>query len=286
MSRHAGEWKFSKEDAAQRAKGWSLRERLEWRIGKLVKATEVNLGKHIAQFPEIEAAISVPGYDSFLLDGEVGAKAIVAEDVTLELIGGLALPTGGKEVVASFMRTLQLDERWAYHEACEVKPEFRGRGISLKLMDRCLELYKELELTEARVQASETGRWHWARVGFQFSPLSSGQKVREWARELCDALDVRATVGDTASTTQLAALGGTRKVSMADIATAIPHKAEEAQRSAAANGLEFEERIEFGRAMLLTGPEWDGRLGLGEADRVLFEIALEDKEERLRRGQS
>lgn len=103
-------------------------------------------------------------------------------------------------------------------DACEVKPEFRGRGISLRLMDGCLGLYEELELTEARVQASETGRWHWPRVGFQFSPLSSGDKVRDWARELCDALDVRATVESTASTTQLSALGGNRKVSMADIA--------------------------------------------------------------------
>lgn len=283
MSKSAGDWNFAKEDAEQKAKGWPLRRRLESRIVKLAEATEVDLGRHIAQFPEIEAAMGLAGYDSFLLDGEAGAKAIVADDISLELIGGLSLPTGEKPLVATFKRTLQLGEQWAYHDACEVKPEFRGRGISLKLMDGCLKLYERLGLTEARVQASETGRWHWARVGFQFSPPSSGQKVRDWAAELCDALEVRATIEPTASATQLVALGGNRKISMADVAAAVPRKAEEARRSAAANGLDFEERIEFGRAMLLTGPEWDGRLGIREADRVLFEVALEDKEERLRR---
>ena len=69
MSRQEQDWRFSKEDASQKAKGWPLRKRLESRIAKLAEATEVDLGKHIAQFPEIEAAMSLPGYESFLLDG-------------------------------------------------------------------------------------------------------------------------------------------------------------------------------------------------------------------------
>ena len=282
MSKPDGEFMFAEETAKQQAEGWSLAKMLEYRIEKLTQATEADLGKHIAQFPEIRAAITPPGYESFLLDGEAGSKALVSDTISLELVGALGRPDDETQV-ASFKRTLHLGEGWAYHDACEVKPEYRGQGISLKMLNGCLGLYEELGISEARVQASETGRWHWARVGFQFSPVSAGQKVREWAAELCETFEVRASIDQETSTTQLVGLGGNRKVSMAEIAAAIPRKTEEAEKAAECNDLGFEERIEFGRAMLLTGPEWDGRLGIKEAERVLFDIALEDKEERISR---
>lgn len=282
MSKPKGEWRFAKEVAAQKAAGWSLERQLLWRIGELTQATEVDLAANIEHFPELKAAITPSGYESFLVPGPVGAKATLEDGGALELVGGLHIG-GAPAPIATFKRTLNFEGKWAYHDHFEVMPEHRGRGISLQFLQGCFGLYDELDLAEARVQASATGRWHWARIGFQFSPPSAGIKVREWAAELCAAFGVRASVEESASTTQLVGLGGNRKVSMAEIAAAVPRKAEEATKAAEHNGLAFEERIEFGRAMLLTGPEWDGRLGLAEADRVLFEIALEDKEERLRR---
>jgi GNAT superfamily N-acetyltransferase len=262
----------------------SLKRQLIARLDKLTQGTEVDLGANIEHFPELKAAITPPGYESSLVEGPVGAKARLDSGWVIELIGGLHLP-GEDMPIATFKRTISLEdeEEWAYHDHFEVKPAYRGRGISLQFLRGCFKLYDELGLTEARVQASETGRWHWARIGFQFSPASAGAKVRDWATELAEALGLTIAVSPDASTTQLVGLGGLRRASMADIASAIPRKAPEAKKTAELNGLEMDERIDFGRAMLLTGPEWDGRLGLQEADRTLFEIALEDKEERLGR---
>ncbi len=260
----------------------SLGDQLISRIGELTQATEVDLGTNIELFPELKAAITPPGYMSFLVPGEAGAKARLEDGAVIELVGGLHLP-GDQRPIATFKRTLNLEEKWAYHDHFEVTPAYRGRGISLQFLRGCFSLYDDLGLTEARVQASETGRWHWARIGFQFSPASAGAKVRAWAAELAEALRLAVVVSPEASTTQLVGMGGLRKVSMAEIASAVPGKANEARKTAELNGLAMDDRIDFGRAMLLTGPQWDGRLGLQEADRVLFEIALEDKEERLGR---
>jgi GNAT superfamily N-acetyltransferase len=260
----------------------SLKEQLIARIDELTQATEVDLAANIERFPELKAAITPPGYMSSLVPGEAGAKARLEDGAVIELVGGLHLP-GHQLPIATFKRTLNLDGKWAYHDHFEVRPDYRGRGISLQFLRGCFKLYDDLGLTEAHVQASETGRWHWARIGFQFSPASAGDKVREWAAELAEALRLPIVVSADASTTQLVGMGGLRKISMADIAAAVPRKAGEAKKAAECNGFEMEERIDFGRAMLLTGPEWDGRLGLQEADRVLFDIALEDKEERLAR---
>lgn len=276
--------KFEAGVKQQRVEGLPLADQLIWRIEQLTSGQSIDLAEQIHHFPEVTEAITPPTLEAKLLGGPERSEASLEDGGSLVLIGGLNVP-GSLQLVAKFKRRLQLGQKLAYHEMLEVEPEFRGRGICLQLLRRTFVFYDALGLEEVQVEASlSTGRWYWARVGFEFELPKDREEVKKWAIEVCEALGISSLNVDTySSAAQFARMGGNRRVSLGQIAAAIPAKAELVKTIAEQNGLEIEERIELGRAVMLTGPEWTGRLQLQGPSRVAFEIAVDGKEERMKR---
>lgn len=274
---------FEKEVARQQAEGVPLRDQILWRLGELTNAQEVDLVEHASHFPELYTGFSAGGLQTGFVGGEEGSIGSLEDGGSLVLTGFLHDP-GSRTLVAKFKRRLLLEQELALHELLEVEPELRGRGISLRFLRRSFGLYDELGLQEVHLQAGMgTGRWLWARVGFEFTLPVDCERVRGWATKVCGALGIdELNVGSYASAAQFARMGGNRMVSMAQLAEVMPAEAERFRLRAEANELGMDERIELGRAVMLSGPDWNGRLALAGPSRLAFEIYTDAKEERLR----
>jgi GNAT superfamily N-acetyltransferase len=265
----------------------SLREQILWRTGELTSGQSIDLGEKIEHFPEVKEAFSIDGFKTKLLPKSAedpGSKASLEDGGSLLLTGLIHTPPPGPRMVAIFKRRLQLDLGWAIHEYLEVKPEFRGQGINLQLLRRSFDFYDALGLESVHLKASlATGRWHWARVGFEFHREHDRDAVRDWAVSVCEALKITGlSVENYSSAAQLVRMGGNRTASLEEIADAMPAERSRLEELAAANELAFNARLDLGRAVMLSGPDWMGRLELGGPSRVAFGIYADGKEERLR----
>jgi GNAT superfamily N-acetyltransferase len=264
--------------------GESLRQELLWRIEGLTNGQAIDLADHIEAFPEIEAAFSIPNAALELIPGR--CEASLEDGGTLELVGFIhARGSGTGHLVAQFHREIRFDHDCAEHRWLKVEPQFRGYGISSALLLRSFGFYRALGISAVELDAGmETGRWHWARVGFDFMWPKDREKVRAWAREVIDRLGVQqAGIDAFISATQFALMEGNRKVSLAELAGAIPEMRERIEAVAAQNYLQMETRIALGRAVMLTGPGWDGRLDLNGPSYVQFKSYADAKAEEARR---
>jgi hypothetical protein len=147
-------------------------------------------------------------------------------------------------------------------------------------------LYDKLGFREVQLQAAmETGRWYWARVGFEFIRDEDARLVREWAAKVVEATGIRGLRIDRyTAAAQFARMGGRRKLSLARIADAMPSRAGAIRKIAAANDLPMDRGIELGRAVMITGPAWFGRLDLDGPERAAFNAFAAAKMARIKEG--
>jgi GNAT superfamily N-acetyltransferase len=258
-----------------------LREQLVERIAQLDSGRTVDLAEHIGEFPEVEEAFSIP-HTTLGLAPEGQCMASAADGGNLELIGFLYRERDGRvEPVMEFKRTLKLAEACADHEWLKVEPRFRGLGLSSALLLRSFALYKSLGLREVELQAQmETGKWHWARVGFEFEAGTDRERVRDWAAEVCEALRINGLKIDSLSTaTQFARMSARRGISMREMAEAFPQRGEQIEAVARSNYLKMDDPIALGRAVMLTGPGWNGRLDLHGPGYAQFKAYADSKAE-------
>jgi len=266
--------------------GVPLREQLLWRIEQLTSSQELNLSKHVAYFPELLERLTVPGLETWL---DKSSVASLGDGGSLELNGFLVVPEP-RRLAGYFERKLLFDANVALHGKFELVPEDRGAGICLRFLHGSFALYDELGLQEVQLRTGlASGSWYWAQVGFEFQPPGHEDRaaLAKWARAVCEALGVEElNVEDYATAAGFARLGGVRKLSFEQLADAFPEKRDEFKALAMQNGLQMDERIEFGRAVMLSGPDWSAYLQLNGPSRVAFELALASKEERLAREQA
>lgn len=274
---------FEREISRQRADGEPLDQQILWRIGELTNGQEIDLAEHVQFFPELIAGFGTPGLESHLVGGEEGSVATLEDGGSLLITGFLHDPAE-RCLVAKFKRRLLLEQGLALHEMLEVEPELRGQGICMRFLRNSFALYDEFGLEEVHLQAGlATGRWLWARVGFEFTLPADCDRVRGWAVDVCGALGIdELRVESYSSAAQFARMGGNRTVSMRQLAEAMPERATHFEERARANFLDMERRIELSRAVMLTGPDWNARLALRGPSRTAFEIYAEAKDERLR----
>lgn len=264
--------------------GASLRESILWRIERLTNGQAIDLAEHIDHFPEVRAAFSIPNATLELIPGR--CEASLEDGGTLELVGFLHARNGAKDnLVAQFRREIHLDQECAEHKWLKIEPDFRGHGISSALLLRSFSFYKALGLSGVELDAGmETGRWHWARVGFEFMWPKDRERVRHWALEVAERLGVhRPGIETFESATQFARMEGNRKVSLAELAESIPSMRGRLEAVAAQNYLEMGTRIQLGRAVMLTGPGWEGRLDLHGPSYAQFKSYADAKAEEAKR---
>ena len=275
--------RFEKEVARQRKAGIPLREQLLWRIEELTNGQSVDLAAHIEDFSEVKEAFSIPNTELELI--EERSEASLEDGGALKLVGFLYVDSGDRtHLVAQFHRELRLDQECVEHKWLKVEPPFRGYGISSALLLRSFDFYKALGLKGVELDASmETGRWHWARVGFEFMWPRDLERVREWALEVTAQLDVhRPGIEAFESATQFARMEGHRKVSLGEIDAATSTSVD-VKAIAKQNFLDMETRIPLGRAVMLTGPGWEGRLDLHGPSYTHFKSYADAKAEEANR---
>lgn len=276
-------WRFAEATAEQKAQGWSLRDRLLWRIGELTSSQSIDLAEHVEHFPEIVDAYTLNEIRPVLVsrdhDGELMSKASLENGGSIRVTGALVYD---RQFAGQFMRRLQLDRNLAMHEHLIISPRFRGQGIGARFVHRSLELYDALGLEQVGLKAGlATGRWYWAQMGFDFVVPEEVEPIRVWAKKVCDATGVEADgLDELSSAPQFARLEGTRAISFGEMAAALPDHAEHLGKVAEANGFAPDDLLGLGKATMLSGPGWSARLDLKGAQRRSFEEALLERSAR------
>jgi len=251
-------------------------------------------------FAELYAAYTPPGFrplpfpdDSTLHGGEhrVIVRAVIADDTEQQVVGEIE-------------RDLILDREVVRHELLKLQDAYRGSGVSIMLLGRALPIYRQLGLRAVALHAAlETGRWHWARLGFDFATPGERATVIGWASLALAGLG-GAPIAPDAPARRLAQLGTgspPEEASMEEVRSAVESelarwrsdpdrrmaanalarewdrraRAESASRFAALdperiallasrNGLDASDRIALGKAIMLAGPDWQGIFDLAD----------------------
>jgi hypothetical protein len=140
----------------------------------------------LVPFPD-DSSISVAGH-------RIRVKAVIVDE------------THG-QVVAEIVRDVVLDQGVVHHELLRVQDAYRGDALSYVLLDQALPVYRQLELQRVLVHAAmETGRWHWARLGFDFLDDNERGLVMGWATMALIGLG-RAPLDPASPARRLAQLG-------------------------------------------------------------------------------
>jgi len=277
----SGRGAINAEIEVQRRRGEPLREQLLWRIDVL--GGDVDVGDPVNQdaFREVWDAFTLPGTT---LDPAAGECRASTDDGGTILVK--ALIYHGSDVLGFVQRRLLLDRTIAIHETLVIQPPFRGRGLNLALLAKSFDLYDELGIREVWLQAGlATGRWHWARVGFEFARADDLRAVKDWAEKVLQAAGIQGLRVDRyTSALQFARMGGNRQIALESIAAALPQSRQRVEGAARGNGLAMDEPIALARAVMITGPSWYGRLDLQGPGRAVFRAHLRAKVARLRRG--
>jgi len=268
----------------QRKAGVALRDQLQWRVEALIAGghdPNPGLAQNGDAFAEVWDAFTIPG--TAIVKLEKTCEASVNPGLSLRIAG---LLVAGQNVIGFLQRRFVFDRDLVIHEMLVIYELFRGRGINLAILTQSFDLYDELGLQEVYLQAGlATGRWHWARVGFEFARPADLKAVRDWATQVTAKTGVKGLRVDRYSTAaQFARMGGRRKLSLETIAQAFPKRRKRIEEAANGNGLQMADRIPLGRAVMITGPEWIGRLDLNGPGRTVFRVHAAAKANQLGAG--
>lgn len=261
-------------------------EELLGRIESLTSGPTLDLAAQIDDFPEVRRAFTIPNTHLWLA-GNGRCSASLDDGGALELVGSLYVKENGKpKGVLEFHRHIRLGPSCAEHKWLKVEPWCRGVGISSAFLLRSFDLYSDLGVGRVELEAQmETGKWHWARVGFDFQTPADLESMRKWAREAITALDLDgvAALDAFTSATQFARMTARREVSLEELALAVPRRRGQAKMAAEKNCLGMDTPIALGRALMLTGPSWNGYLDLEGPEYAQFKAYADAKAEEAER---
>jgi hypothetical protein len=263
--------------AARRAAGIAdlgveLRQRID-DLGNLVLDTV----DRQAAFAEVFDAFRPPNFDLF---PEPDQCAIAAAEHAIR-VSGVIVDTANRQVVGHLVRTISLDSGIAEHDLLALQQPYRDNALTPVLIWQSFDFYDRIGLFAALVHAAlQTGRWYWARLGFEFAHPRFRSSVGRWGRAVNAALGNPVDVSSFTEARQWALAGATPPVAdttFEEIARAMPrarwaHFRGQSLGSylgivAEANRLRFDQPISLGRAIMLSGPDWWGFFPLQDAAR-------------------
>ena len=228
-------------------------------------------------FAEVFDAFRPPHFDLFPLPDDC-AIAVSSHAIR---VSGVIVDTSNRQVVGQLARTIGLDEGVATHDFLSLQQPYRDIALTPVLIWQSFGFYDTIGLFAAIVHAAlQTGRWYWARLGFEFILPRYRNAVARWGRAVNAALGAPIDVSTFTEARQWALAGATPPVAettFEEIARAMPrarwgHFGDQSLGSylgvvAEANGLRFDQRIPLGRAIMLSGPDWWGFFPLADAAR-------------------
>jgi hypothetical protein len=237
---------------------------------------------------EVVAPFRLKPFELFLIGDQCRTYEDQEIGRTLTFTGFLA-DLSVSQAVGLIKRELLLDQKSAVHHFLEIQNQYRSKAMALVLLDRGFEFYRSLGFESVLIETGRaSGRWYWARCGFDFDP--SQPEVRErlerWYQQVIDAFGYK-----PASPPQRAqdwALLGTEKrgflASFAELDEKITGKRVRLEEVAHANHIEWTQRIEIGRLAMLSGTEWPGVFDLrDDVLKASFDAHLMERVQELQR---
>ena len=205
------------------------------------------------------------------------------------------------QVVGAIERRFELDNGFVDHQLLKLETPYRGAGLSLVLLNQSFPFYRSIGLDRVLVHAAlQTGRWQWARMGFEIV-AAERQLIETWSALCLAALgEPILTPGFRAN--ELALLGtapGDRQTSFEELRerlelllpllladptqghlwTAVSNELKRHSRRethniwgwrdedrwrtlADANRLQYDRAAPVGKVVMLAGPDWNGTFDL------------------------
>lgn len=196
-------------------------------------------------------------------------------------VSGVLVDTANRQVVGHLVRTINLDGRIAEHDLLVLQQPYRDNALTPVLIWQSFNVYDRIGLVAVLVNAGlQTGRWYWARLGFEFVLPRFRNRIGRWGRAVSAALGSPVDVSAFTEARQWALVGSTPPVietTFEEIARAMPrarwaHFHGQSFGSylgivADANRLRFDQPIPLGRAIMLSGPDWLGFFPLRDGAR-------------------
>jgi N-acetylglutamate synthase-like GNAT family acetyltransferase len=202
--------------------------------------------------------------------------ALDVDDRQIRIHGILRSAAG--DTIGEIQRHLDFRRDLAVHQKLIVNPAFRTVGIGAILLAHSLRFYEAAGISDVHLKAGlSTGPYYWAKLGFEFADAGESAAIQHWfARvnaKLALGLDCRAA----RSPSEWVLLGDEPKTqcSLGQIASAFPDVANRIETRANDNAIDLTTPIRAGKAVLLAGPDWRGRLTVSRASqtRVLVYVA-------------
>lgn len=248
------------------------RDEMLWRIARLRGEMALRTRLRQSAFSEIFGAFTPAGF-VFRADGTY-CRATSRQGGVLA-IGGELYWRG--QIAATLNRRLFFGAGIAGHDLLRIEEPFRDAGLAVVVLARSFQLYDNIGLRKVLLQASlTTGRWYWARCGFDFLTDEDRRRVHAFVQYVLDALGVSIDTRGFTSAEQFALIGKAQGMttSLEAIATAVGSSQfrEELEKDIApGNGIEMTDLIDLGRALMISGPSWNGVLDLQGPGRTAFE---------------
>jgi hypothetical protein len=256
----------------------ALRGRLLERVEALGGDVDLGRPEHADLFPELWDAYTLPG-----------TTLVPMPDSHASTDGGGRILVNAQlyrdaDPVVYVKRRILLGDARALHYFSIVQPRHRGQGVNTALLTRSFPFYEGLGVRDIYALAGRAGRWFAIRAGYEFASRRDLERVRGWAREVVQALDIRGVRVDRYETVaQFAAMGGDHRVSLRELAAALPDRREWIEAAAAQSQIAMDARLPLGRAVITAGPRWFGRIALrgddqqpeAEAERAVAEVTAQ-----------
>jgi N-acetylglutamate synthase-like GNAT family acetyltransferase len=249
---------------SRKARGGQLdRAEIDQRFSDLHGATFEDTDVFHA-FADVFDAVCAPQHITFVPSRE--HCALDVDDRQIRIQGTLRSAAG--DTIGEIQRHLDFRRDLAIHQKLIVNPDFRAVGIGAIVLAHSLRFYEAAGISDVHLTAGlSTGPYYWAKLGFEFSDADESAGVQHWfARvnaKLALGLDCRAT----RSPSEWVVLGDEPKTecSLGQIAAAFPDVEERIKMRANDNAIELTTPIRAGKAILLAGPDWRGRLAVSRA---------------------
>lgn len=250
-----------------------LRDELIWRIDQL---GDIQLDSWIRRdaFDAVLQGFKVPPFRQVMMSEHCECS-----------VAGHRLVVGGEfrdgpKLVATWVRELRLDSGIVVHRYLEVEPPYRRFGVGPGLLKAGLALYDELGMEHVFVRASlDTGRWYWARAGFDFADEGQRAIVTDFFDDAVKTLGLNIDSSAITDPSEYALIAPEVTASMREVAEAMypPQGQQDMRERAEANGHEYDEQIPAAEAIMLCGPEWIGTLRLSSPKRIGFEQFIDSR---------
>ncbi|RKQ92964.1 hypothetical protein C8N24_2821 [Solirubrobacter pauli] len=210
-------------------------------------------------FADVFNAVCAPAHITFVPQRD--RCRIDFDKKQLQFSGELRSAAG--DVIGVIERILDFEVGIAWHSRIIVNKRFRDVGIAAILLEHSLRFYQAVELPEVQLTAAlTTGPYYWAKLGFQFADAADSAAVQHWFARVNAKLALGLDCVSERPPRDWLLIGADDgcTCTLGMIASAFPSERASIETRAKDNRIGLDEQIPVGKAILLSGPKWRGRL--------------------------